>query len=208
MKIPKFWSKGEAEGTSPSGKRMAFSCWRPSQVSEKDAHESAVAAAKRVLDAFLSGEKLDPYTYGCIPLREEVLNKVDDGQGKIIAVVTRNSYGSLVLNAERAMFVDIDFPPVTTGEATKHFFARIFGRAKVSPEAKREEKARKDVEHFMAERRNGGFGSTAPVRVCVASSPTAFSIRGATLPSTSFGNLAAILCTFAFAKLKNAFAQG
>jgi hypothetical protein len=85
-----------------------------------------------------------------VPLREEVLNTIEDGQGNMIAVVTRNLCGSLVLNAERVMFVDIDFPPVYTGEATKHFFARILGRAKKTPEAEREEQARASVEQFMA----------------------------------------------------------
>jgi hypothetical protein len=91
-----------------------------------------------------------------LPLREEVLNKVEDGQGKAVAVVTRNLYGSLVLNAEWVMFVDIDFPEVTTGEASKHFFARLFGRAKKTPEAEREEKARAGIEQFMAA--NPGWG--------------------------------------------------
>ncbi|MGO8751559.1 MAG: hypothetical protein ACLQNE_36925 [Thermoguttaceae bacterium] len=99
MKIPKFWSKATVEGTTARGKTVAFSCWRPSDTSEAEAHESALTAAKRILDAFLSGRELDRYTYGCVPLREEVMNSVEDEQGNRIAIVTRNLYGSLVLNA-------------------------------------------------------------------------------------------------------------
>ena len=150
MKIPKFWSKGSAEGRTRDGRDASFSCWRPSDISEADAHESARSAAKRILDALLAGRKLDRYAYGCVPLREEVVNKVEDKQGNIVAVVTRNLYGSLVLNAERVMFVDIDFPPVYTAEATKHFFARLFGRAKKTPEAEREERGRASVEQCAA----------------------------------------------------------
>lgn len=157
MKIPKFWSKATAAGTTVQGKAVAFSCWRPSDTSEAEAHESALAAAKRILDALLSGRKLDRYAYGCVPLREEVVNKVEDGSGNMIAVVTRNLYGSLVLNAERVMFVDIDFPDVGTGEATKHFFARLLGRAKKTPEAEREEKARAAIEQFMAANASWGL---------------------------------------------------
>lgn len=149
MKIPNFWSKATAQGTNARGKVVSFSCWRPSDISEADAHESAIAAAKRILDAFLSGRKLDRYAYGCVPLREEVLNKVEDEQGQMIAVVTRNSYGALVLNAERVMFVDIDFPPIAAGEAAKHFFARLLGRAKKTPDAQREEQARTSLEQFI-----------------------------------------------------------
>jgi len=122
MKIPKFWSKGTADGKTRDGQATSFSCWRSSDTSEADAHESALSAAKRVLDALLSGRKMDRYAYGCMALREEVMNRVEDGQGGTIAVVTRNLYGSLVLNTERVMFVDIDFSLVGTSEATKHFF--------------------------------------------------------------------------------------
>ncbi|MHB9048241.1 MAG: hypothetical protein ACYC35_20200 [Pirellulales bacterium] len=156
MNIPKFWSNATAEGVTTKGKAVAFSCWRSSDASEADAQESALAAAKRILDALLSGRQLDRYAYGCVPLREEVTNEVLDGEGNRIAVVTRNLYGSLVLNAERVMFVDIDFPPVTTGEATRHFFARLFGRARQTPETNREEVATAAVEQFVAA--NPGWG--------------------------------------------------
>jgi hypothetical protein len=150
MKTPKFWSRVTASGSTARGGEVAFSCWRSSELSEADAHESALAAAKRVVDALSAGRKLGRYPYGCLPLREEVVNDLRDGDGNRIAVVTRNLYGSLVLNAERVMFVDIDFPPVGAGEATKHFFARLLGRARPSPESQRAEKARAEIEQFVA----------------------------------------------------------
>jgi len=150
MKIPKFWSKATVEGKTRDGRATSFSCWRSSDTSETDAHESALSAARRILDALLIGRKLDRYAYGCVPLREEVMNMVCGGDGEVIAVVTRNLYGSVVLNAERVMFVDIDFPPVGAGEAAKHYFARLLGRAKTIPEAEREAKARAGVEQFVA----------------------------------------------------------
>ena len=137
MKIPRFWSRGTAEGKTLRGRDAAFSCWRSSDTSEADARVTAMMAARRVLDAFISGHEPNRYEYGCVPLREEVMNKTEDEQGNTVAVVTRNRYGSLVLNAERAMFVDIDFPPVATGETTKHLLGRLLGRAKASPEAQR-----------------------------------------------------------------------
>jgi len=150
MKIPKFWARATAEATSPQGEPVAFSCWRPSDVGQSDAHESALAAAQRILDALLRGQKLDRYAYGCVPLREEVTNTLSDAAGNPLAVVTRNQYGSLVLNAERVMFVDIDFPAITPGAVVGAFFARRFGRAKKSPESEHEEKAKADVERFVA----------------------------------------------------------
>jgi hypothetical protein len=116
----------------------------------EDAQESAMAAAKRILDALLAKRELARYPYGVSPLREEVTNKLEDQQGDVFAVVTRNSIGSLVLNTERVMFVDIDFPPVFVREATRHFFARVLGLAKGTPEAKREAQAKANIEQFMA----------------------------------------------------------
>jgi hypothetical protein len=67
-----------------------------------------MSAAKRILDILLAGRLPDRYAYGCVPLREEVTNKLEDGQGNTVAVVTRNLYGSLVLNTERVMFVGLE----------------------------------------------------------------------------------------------------
>lgn len=149
MKIPKFWSKATAEGTSAEGGPVAFSCWRPSDLSQDDAQQAALAAAQRILQALSEGRKLDRYAYGCVPLREEVTNTMCDPEGNTVAVVTRNLYGSLVLNAERVMFVDIDFPDPTNDDAGAGFFARLFGRVKTPSDDELEANARAGVEQFM-----------------------------------------------------------
>jgi hypothetical protein len=146
-----------AEGENQNGRTLSFSCWRSSDISQDNAHESALAIAKRILDFLLAGRKLDRYPYGCLPLREEVVNKLVDAQGNLFAAVTRNSLGSLVLNTERVMFVDIDFPLVFIGERTTHFFARLFGLGKNSPEAKREEQAKAGLEQFLAQNPKWGL---------------------------------------------------
>ena len=157
LRIPKFWSKATAEGETDQGKPLRFSCWRSSDISQDDAHESALSVAKRIIDALRSGRNLRRYPYGCLPLREEVVNKLKDARGNLFAAVTRNSFGSLVLNAERVMFVDIDFPLVFIGERITHFFVRLFGLGKTSPEAKREERAKGSLEHFMAQHPGWGL---------------------------------------------------
>ncbi len=156
MKIPKFWARATAESTTPRGGPVRFSCWRSSDTSEAVAHQSALAAARRILDAFLRGKRLDRYEYGCVPLREEVLNRLEDRDGRLVAVVTRNGYGSLVLNAERVMFIDVDFPETSVGEAAKSMFKGLFGRKQKSPEEEKEEKARAGIDRFMEE--NPGWG--------------------------------------------------
>ena len=148
MKIPKFWAKATAESTLPRGEVVRFSCWRSSDTSEAVAHQSALAAARRILDASLRGKRLDRYEYGAVPLREEVINKLEDRDGKLVGVVTRNGYGSLVLNTERVMFVDVDFPENV--EASKSLFKGLFGRKQKSPEEEKEERARAAVDQFVA----------------------------------------------------------
>jgi hypothetical protein len=128
---------------------VRFSCWRSSDTSEAVAHQSALSAARRILDGFLRGKRLDRYEYGCVPLREEVLKQVEGADGRLLAVLTRNGYGSVVLNTERVMFVDIDFPE-NPADAGKSLFKGLFGRKPKSPEEEKEERARGPVDQFIA----------------------------------------------------------
>ena len=100
MHFPKYWARGEATIGSSSA-----SCWRWSDISEDDARQKAVQRAGELARLFASGRHhLDKYSYGDRPAREEIIQTLGDG-----AVITRNVYGALVLNAERAMFIDVDF---------------------------------------------------------------------------------------------------
>jgi hypothetical protein len=98
--FPKYWARGEASVGSSSA-----SCWRWSDISEDDARQQATQRAGELATLFASGRHhLDRYSYGDRPAREEIIETLGNG-----AVVTRNVYGALVLNAARAMFIDVDF---------------------------------------------------------------------------------------------------
>ena len=156
MKIPKYWSQAAAETQLPRGGGTArFSCWRSSDTSEAVAHQAALAAARRILDASLRGKRLDRYEYGAAPLREEVLGQIDGPDGGLSAVLTRNLYGAVILNTERAMFVDIDFPAVAAGGAS--LFKGLFGRKQKSPEQEKEEHARQAVDQFIEDNPSWGM---------------------------------------------------
>lgn len=150
MQVPKFWSKATAQQTTPQGKDVAFSCWRPSQISQADAYASALIAAERVLKAFLCGNEVTRYPYGCASPREEVTNELSDDQGNVTAIVTRNRYGSLVLNTERVLFVDIDFPPDGFVETIKHLFARLLGRKAAPLASRHEENVKTSLQQFLS----------------------------------------------------------
>jgi len=153
MKIPKFWAKAEGIEKFPAGKHVSFSCWRWSDSSQADAEQSAQAAVERIRQAIAFGRKPDRYLYGTTPLREEVLQTIADPQGNVLAAVTRNQYGSVILNTSRVMFVDIDFPEPGVGEAPPCFFARLFGGGKKkSLDSEYEQKTRAAVEEFVADR--------------------------------------------------------
>ena len=65
--------------------------------------------AQRVASAVASGQaKQQKYFYGDRPLPEPVIQEFQQGDAEPSAVVTRNVYGALVLNARDLMFVDID----------------------------------------------------------------------------------------------------
>jgi hypothetical protein len=149
VRIPAYWSRATAEETDRDGKRASFSCWRWSDQSPQDAHASALAAAKRILRNFLSGAERNRYAYGHSALREDVKQRFTSGEGELIAAITQNAYGSLVLSTARVMFIDLDFPPIGSGEQMRHFVTKWFNKAARSPDAEREHDARQKLERFV-----------------------------------------------------------
>lgn len=111
MRIPRHWTKGLYTGQDTDGKECTFSAWGWSLDSVAAAKEDAVARAKRIFDYLVNGKRLDTYEYADVPMREEIVQTLQEG-GKDIAIVTRNSYGALVLNAASVLFVDVDYPRV------------------------------------------------------------------------------------------------
>lgn len=69
----------------------------------------AVQSAERAARAFEQQGSLENYGYGDRPVREEIVEQIHD-HGALAAVISRNSYGALVLNTDRTMFVDVDHP--------------------------------------------------------------------------------------------------
>jgi hypothetical protein len=110
VKIPRYWAKETHEARDAQGRLRAFACWRWSDASVEEARREAKARAIEIARKFLSHERLDRYAYGERPLREEIIEVIRSRDREEVRVVTRNAYGALVLNAARAMFIDIDFP--------------------------------------------------------------------------------------------------
>jgi hypothetical protein len=128
MNFPPFWARG---------KSGAFSCWRWSFESLAEAQSLAAQAAQQLAERFGGGEMPSQHAgyYPDRPLREEVLQEIKDAAGATAAVVTRNSYGCLVLNTARVMFVDIDLPEQKPAGLFKRLFGGSGSAKQLTPEA-------------------------------------------------------------------------
>jgi hypothetical protein len=150
MNFPKFWAKGTSGD---------FICWRWSFQSLVEAQSLAEQAARQLAERFRQGNyppKGGGY-YPDRPAREQILREISDGN-VLSAVITRNSYGSQVLNTARVMFVDIDLPQPPGPKRTGGFFGIIFGKPKPPPppDPKPENDALAQVEMWTAN--NFGWG--------------------------------------------------
>ena len=106
--------------------------WGWSQESRVDAERHARERLTEMLDRLREGRGWPTgYAYGTRPLREEILEELHGGGGAIDALLTRNSYGSVVLNAAQVLFVDVDVPWPTAGQR----LARLFGSRRPTREA-------------------------------------------------------------------------
>ena len=125
MDIPSYWRKAEEEIRNPDGAWVRLKAWGWSSESEPAALEMAQTRLSNLVARLRAGEKLPGrYAYGSRPLREEILEEILDQSGTPKAVVTRNSYGSRILNTDRMLFIDVDVPPLGLGARFKRLFAR------------------------------------------------------------------------------------
>jgi hypothetical protein len=146
MNFPQFWARGSSGD---------FACWRWSSQSLAEAQSLANQAAQQLADRFRSGDyppKGGGY-YPDRPFREQIMQEIKNGSGETSAVVTRNSYGCLVLNTARAMFVDIDLPePKPPG-----LFKRLFGKPDLTPPVDLQSAAMVKIENWTRNHSEWGW---------------------------------------------------
>src|SRR5262245_35595973 len=102
MKFYKYWAQGSA--TVADVHPWNIRAFGGSDVSMEEALRHGNERAARAAAALVNGQSPGSYDYDERPLREEIIEEIRDGQ-ELVAIITRNSYGSLVLNTSRAMFV-------------------------------------------------------------------------------------------------------
>jgi hypothetical protein len=109
MRIPKHWARGEYRGQDQKGRDRYFWAWGWSFGDLAEATTMAAQRARRIFEHFVQGGTPCTYDYLEHPLREEIVQSYGEG-AESAAVITRNRYGSLVLNSAKVCFVDVDFP--------------------------------------------------------------------------------------------------
>lgn len=112
MKLPKFWIKAGCPGSTPQGKQLHVEAWGWSRETVAEAEKMALQRARHGLERLLKGLEKRPsseYDYLDMPLREEVVEEIGPAE-QPVAAITRNRYGSLILNSASVLFADVDFP--------------------------------------------------------------------------------------------------
>jgi hypothetical protein len=98
------------ESVDPPG--VALRCWGWSKANLEEARGRAREAFVRLADRVRSGHPFpDRYAYGSRAMREEIVREIPGGaSAEAAGIITRNSYGCLVLNTAQVMFIDVDAP--------------------------------------------------------------------------------------------------
>jgi hypothetical protein len=109
MKLYRHWALGESKVGSGK-KSWTLRAYGGSNTSLEDAKRRAREIADRAAAAVSAGRPPGEYLYSERALREEIIEEFSEN-GEPVAAITRNSYGSLVLNTSRVMFADVDYPP-------------------------------------------------------------------------------------------------
>jgi hypothetical protein len=109
VKVYRYWAKGSAP-LRRERRDWNIVCFGGSDASLDDAAQNARIRAEAVRAAILRGVPPGGYGYSDRPLREELKREIHQGR-ELAAVITRNNYGSLVLNTASVMFIDIDVGP-------------------------------------------------------------------------------------------------
>jgi hypothetical protein len=138
MQFYRYWAKARGVATAADGRSLAATAWGWSATGLEDAQAQAQARASAAARKLAAGGEAGRYGYLERPLREEELERTEDGAGQPLVVITRNAYGARVMNTARAMFVDVDLPPAGGFESLLWRITRLWARDAPSPQRRRE----------------------------------------------------------------------
>jgi len=133
MKAYRYWARA-AEPVQSEDHPWNIECYGGSDTSVEEALERAAERARAAAVAIRDGHEPQLYAYGERPLREEIIREIEF-DGDIAAIITRNSYGALILNTANVAFADIDYPAQDDSDAQPQgCLAALLGLLTGSPE--------------------------------------------------------------------------
>ncbi|RSK42531.1 hypothetical protein [Hymenobacter perfusus] len=108
MQLYSYWARATLDCHDAEGNVYHLTAYAGSDLSPAAARQTADALLQARQARLLGNGELGEYPTGSVPLREQLIRRVYDTQGRELGAVTRNRYGSLVLNAPRLMILDVD----------------------------------------------------------------------------------------------------
>src|SRR5262249_12546633 len=118
----------EGDVPHPDGRELHLFAWGWSETSASDAEARAAERFRSLEQRVSQGLDLPRgYAYGDRPVREQIIEEIAGRGGQPDALLTRNSYGSVVLNAARSMFVDVDATAAPSGGGGGGLLKSLFG---------------------------------------------------------------------------------
>lgn len=133
MQFYRIWARAEQQASGPRGD-FDVSCLGYSNVSLEHALRIAKERAAKTAQALALGSPpVDNYYQGERPFREEIVEEFEEGE-ETIAVISRNSYGCLVLNTPNVFFADVDRPDANSENPVQSLL-HLFGFARKSPDS-------------------------------------------------------------------------
>ena len=155
MKLARFWTRAQASATPAHGRPISVLARGWSDESLDAAKARALEVAQRIADLVASkSASKQRYPYGDRPLPEPTLREFPASGGGVSAVVTRNAYGVLVLNADRLMFVDVDRTdaPSRPGSGLGALLPSLLGRSKTATSASQTDAKTLEAMNAVAQR--------------------------------------------------------
>ncbi|MDN5600518.1 MAG: hypothetical protein L0G52_08300 [Brachybacterium sp.] len=131
--IPRHWATVRETVTLPGGREWALTIHGASDLSPEDAERDARERLQRVVAADGhprgTGDGMEYYPLRRLP--EELLEELHGPDGALIAAITRNRYGSAVLNTDAVLISDIDLVEPSSQDRVKPsgggMLSRLFG---------------------------------------------------------------------------------
>ncbi len=111
MQVYTFWARATQNYAAANGQASRLVAYAGSDISLADAQtQAAELLQQRNASGWMEVDKGWPreYPVGSQPLREQLEQRILNGRGELLAAITRNHYGSRVLNSVQVMFIDVD----------------------------------------------------------------------------------------------------